>query len=199
MAESRRAGGRSLAVAVLAGLAAGGLAFAAVRRPWATVAVAAEGLPRVVIETVGTSVVPWAGALALVVVTGSLALLPTGGRVRQVVAAVVMLAALGVFLGCAFAGGALSEQVAEDVSANAVSTGPAPAADDSPWRWVAVAVGVVGAGVGAWALTRSAAWPVMGSRYEAPVPTAGPRPRPDADEAAETDLWRAMDRGDDPT
>ena len=110
-----------------------------------------------------------------------------------------MLAALGVVLGCAFAGGALSEQVAEDVSANAVSTGPAPAADDSPWRWVAVAVGVVGAGVGAWALTRSAAWPVMGSRYEAPVPAAGPRPRPDADEAAETDMWRAMDRGDDPT
>jgi uncharacterized membrane protein (TIGR02234 family) len=199
VADGRRAGGRLLALAVLAGLASGGLAFAAARRPWATVEVATEGLPRVVIETVGTSVVPWAGALALVVVTGSLALLPTGGRVRQVVAAVVMLAALGVFLGCAFAGGALSEQVAEDVSASSVSTGLAPAADHSPWRWAAVAAGVVGVGVGAWALTRSADWPVMGSRYEAPVPTAGPRPRPDADEAAETDLWRAMDRGDDPT
>jgi uncharacterized membrane protein (TIGR02234 family) len=188
-----------LAVAVLAGLASGGLAFAAARRPWATVEVAAEGLPRVAVETVGTSVVPWAGALALVVVTGSLALLPTGGRVRQVVAAVVMLASLGVVLACAFAGGALSEQVAEDVSANAVSTGPAPAADQSPWRLVAVAAGSAGVGVGAWALTRAASWPVMGSRYEAPAPAAGPRPRLDADEPAEADLWRAMDRGDDPT
>jgi len=199
VAESRHAGGRSLAVAVLTGLASGGLALAAVRRPWATVDVAAEGMPRVVVETIGTSVLPWVGALALVVVTGSLALLPTGGRVRQVVAAVVTLAAIGVVLGCAFAGGALSEQVAVDVSANAVGGESAAAVDHSPWRWVAVAAGSMGAGAGAWAFTRSATWPVMGSRYEAPVRAPGPRRDADAGEPVETDMWRAMDRGDDPT
>lgn len=199
MADSHRGGGRSLAVAVLAGLASGGLAFVAARRPWATVEVAAEGMPRVVVETLGTSVVPWVGALALVVVTGSLAMLPTGGRARQAVAGLVTLAAVGVVLGCAFAGAALSDQVAEAVSANAVGAGRSSAVDPSPFRWVAASAGLVGVGVGAWAFTRSATWPVMGSRYQSPVAASGRRRAADDDEPVETDLWRAMDRGDDPT
>lgn len=202
MAERRS--GRSLAVAVMGGLGAGGLAFWGVSRSWARVDVAATGLPRTVVETLGTSVVPAVGALALVVVTGSLALLPTGGRVRQGVAALVTLASLGVVLGCALAGGAIGDQVLADVSANAVAAGTdagvlAAGAEHPPWRWVTLAGGLAGMAVGAWAWARSASWAVMGSRYETPAPTAAARADRDPAELPETDMWRALDRGDDPT
>ena len=54
--------------------------------------------------------------------------------------------------------------------------------------------------VGVAAALRGPRWPGLGRRYERPAPPV-PRPNrraagPDVDD---TDLWRAQDRGDDPT
>jgi uncharacterized membrane protein (TIGR02234 family) len=220
--SDRRPGGRPLAVAVLGGLACGGLAFAGANRAWAQVDVVEPGMPRAVVDTLGTAAVPEVGALALVVIAGSLALLPTGGRLRQVVALLVALASAGVVVGCLLAGTALSDAVVSEVSATAASN-PQAVADDaqrSAWRWVTLAAGVAGTGLGAWAFVRAAGWPVMSSRYESPAapwptrastdqppaaatsaaPAAQGHPlRDDQDDLSETDLWRALDRGDDPT
>jgi hypothetical protein len=59
------------------------------------------------------------------------------------------------------------------------------------WRWVAVAAGLGVTGVGIMTIRRGPRWPAMGRRYEAPAVAGRPRD--------ETDLWRAQDRGDDPT
>jgi tryptophan-associated transmembrane protein len=57
------------------------------------------------------------------------------------------------------------------------------------WPLLAVAGGLAVAAAGALAVARGDRWPAMGTRYE--------RTRPD--QASETDLWRALDRGEDPT
>jgi len=196
MAERR--GSRCLAVAVLGGLACGGVSLAAAGRPWAQVQVATTGMPTRLVEIVGTTVAPEVGALALVVVTASLALLPTGGRLRQVVAALGLLASVGVVVGCALAGTDLDEALRQEVTTT--SSGARPDGADNPlWRWVSLVGGLAGAALGAWALRRSAGWPVMGSRYETPVAAPGRPARDPEQQSQETDLWRAMDRGEDPT
>jgi hypothetical protein len=57
------------------------------------------------------------------------------------------------------------------------------------WPLLAAAGGLAVAAAGALAVARGDRWPAMGSRYE--------RNRPD--QAGEADLWRALDRGEDPT
>jgi hypothetical protein len=69
-------------------------------------------------------------------------------------------------------------------------------ADQSLWRWVALVAGLAGVALGVWACTRASGWPVMGSRYEAPASGGAGAAAVDG---SETDLWRAMDRGEDPT
>ncbi len=76
---------------------------------------------------------------------------------------------------------------------------PTPAAVDQAlgdlsgggWRWLALAGGVGVAGAGVATVVRGPRWPAMGRRYEAPAVARRPQD--------ETDLWRAQDRGDDPT
>jgi hypothetical protein len=215
-------GARGLAVGVLGGLAAGGIALYAATRAWAAVDVVTGGMPRVPVEATGTSAVPWVGALALVVVTGSLALLPTGGLLRRAVSVVVCLASAGVVVGALVASGGLEEALRSEIAATPASAGldaaaMVDAADRSVWRWVTLLGGVTGTLLGAWAVLRSPGWPVMGSRYEAPAISgsapgepagaasgagggAGASRDSDSDgDLPETDLWRSFDRGDDPT
>jgi hypothetical protein len=133
-----------------------------------------------------------------------LALLPTGGRLRQVVAALVLLASVGVVVGCALAGGELDETLRREVAATSSGGGAdavrSPNLADYPlWRWVSLASAVAGAALGAWAVRRSTGWPVLGSRYEPPVAAPLAPARDNELEPEETDLWRAMDRGEDPT
>jgi hypothetical protein len=58
---------------------------------------------------------------------------------------------------------------------------------------VAAVLALVGA---AFAVRLVPAWPEMGSRYDAPQRRAEP---PDPADMDETDLWRAIDQGRDPT
>lgn len=57
------------------------------------------------------------------------------------------------------------------------------------WRGVVLAGAVLGLGSGALAAARGHRWASMGGKYDAP----GSRP------AHESDPWRALDRGEDPT
>lgn len=203
MAEppARRSGGRALALGVLGGVACGGIALAAAGRPWAQVEVVAPGVPRTLVEVSGSSVVPWVSALALVMLTASLALLPTGGRLRQAVAGLLALASAGVAGGSLLAGSRIGDSLRRDLVSTPAAAGLdvnslAGGADQSLWRWVALAAGLAGVALGVWACTCASGWPVMGSRYEAPA--AGGAGSAGAD-GSETDLWRAMDRGEDPT
>jgi uncharacterized membrane protein (TIGR02234 family) len=193
---------RGLIVALVGGLAAGGLALLGVSRPWATVEIAAAGVPRATVETAGTSAVPWVGALTLVMLAGALAIIPTGPAVRRVIGALTLLAAVGVAVGTLLAGPAIDDTLAGDLAQSPASGGvddqvAVNGADHPPWRWLTLGASVAGVAVGFFVVMRGQRWPTMGSRYDAPTPMG-------ADDAAsersdDADLWKAMDEGRDPT
>ncbi|WP_224275525.1 Trp biosynthesis-associated membrane protein, partial [Streptomyces sp. LS1784] len=61
------------------------------------------------------------------------------------------------------------------------------------WPWVALVGGVLLALAGLLTLRYGRGWPAMGSRYEAPTR------RTPARTDTPGDLWKALDRGEDPT
>lgn len=195
---------RGLAVAVLAGLAGGGLAWFAASRPWARTEVVADGVPTVPLEVVGTDAVPLVAAAALVVVTGSLALLPTSGRLRRAVGGLVTLGAIAVLVGTLTAGQAVTDSLVRDLLTTASTAGGdaaalAESAERTWWRWVSLLGGLLALVVGAWATLRAQTWAVMSSRYEAPGSGAGPGGVRSRQANEDVDLWRAQDDGRDPT
>lgn len=208
---------RALAVAIVGGLAAGGLALLGVSQAWARVEIAVAGVPSSTIEVSGTSAVPWVGALTLVILAGALAIVPTGGWLRRAVGVIVGLAAAGAVIGTLTAGpaidDALTEKLAQSPASGGVNDAAVVAAADHPaWRWLSLVGSAAGLAVGIYVAARGQRWPTMGSRYDAPRSrregTGGPEPdQPDqpADAtesetpAENADLWRAMDEGRDPT
>lgn len=195
---------RGLFVALLGGLAAGGLALLGTSRPWARAEIVAAGVPNSTVETAGSSAVPWVGALALVVIAGTLAVIPTGGWARRAVGLVVALAAAGVAVGALAAGTAVDDELREDLAQSPASGGVddeavADAADRPAWRWLSVGAGTAGVAVGVLVVGRGHRWPTMGSRYEAPAGRRGGAEAGEEHEPEGADLWRAMDEGRDPT
>lgn len=195
---------RGLAPAVLGGLTGGGLALLGAGRAWARTEVEVEGAPAVAVQVLGTDAVPTVAAAAVVVLTGSLALLATSGLLRRAVAALVVLAAIGVLLGTLTAGPALSDALARDLLATASTDGGdagalAATAERTWWRWLSLSGGLLSLAVGMWSVLHGHTWAVMSSRYEAPG--TGPRGSSDASRGAteDVDLWRALDDGRDPT
>jgi uncharacterized membrane protein (TIGR02234 family) len=195
---------RGLLVGLLGGLAAGGLALLGASRPWARAEIAAAGVPSSTVETAGTSAVPWVGALALVVVAGALALIPTGGLVRRTIGVLILLAAAGTAVGALAAGPAIDDELREDIAHSPASGGVddaavAESADRPAWRWLCVGAGVAGAAVGALVVGRSQRWPTMGSRYDAPGRQRDDSAAPRDEDTEGADLWRELDEGRDPT
>jgi uncharacterized membrane protein (TIGR02234 family) len=172
---------------VLAGLATAGLSSVASGKAWYTATVdykLAPGVP----DPDKAADMPLALALSLVVLAGWGALLVSRGRARRFVAGVALVAAAGVVVCVAIAPFTLPDQVRDRLPA--VSGG----VEVSPTGWFAVAgvAGVLSLAVLVLAWLRSPQWPTMSSRYDAP----GAEPaalRPD------TDLWKALDEGRDPT
>jgi uncharacterized membrane protein (TIGR02234 family) len=172
-------------VLALAGIASSGLTAVAASRTWGTLEVD-EGFQRQVVAE-GTDVAPLVLSLALVCLAAWGAVLVLRRRIRRIVAAGGLLAALGALAATALAGpdiGDTARRLAGDPQVSgAVST--------SGW-YVACLVGALVS-----TLSFAAFWwlapalPEMGSRYDAP----GDRPaRP-----AQQDPWKALDEGRDPT
>lgn len=184
MAESRS--GRFGSV-VVAGLAAAALSSVASGKAWFTASVdykLAPGVP----DPDKAADMPLALALSLVVLAGWGALLVSRGWVRRIVAAVALIAAVGV-VGCvALAPFTLPDQVRDRLA------GGSAGVDVSPTGWFVVAAlaAVLSVAVLVVAFRRVPSWPTMSSRYDAPGAAA-------AEIRTDTDLWKALDEGRDPT
>lgn len=165
----------------------------AATRTWSSVTVSTPGAPSDTVGVSGTEAVPLLGALALVVLAGSAAVLPTAGRVRRGIGVVLAVAGMAAAVAAVTADGAVGDAVAEAVAgspASLVAPPSAPEAGVASWRWVVVLAGVAASFVGAATAWRGHTWAVMGRRYDAP--TAGAAPD-------EGDPWQALDAGRDPT
>jgi uncharacterized membrane protein (TIGR02234 family) len=175
-----------LVVLGLAVLAAALLLFAS-GRTWLSVRVTAPGLPAVVRDGTGRTVAPASFAFALAGLAGSFGVLATR-RVPRVVVAVIV-AVCG-------AGGAVTAWLGARSAIDLLGPTERLLGSDlhvrhTAWPWVAVGAGVVLAACGVVAAVRGRSWPGMGAKYDAP---RGARRR-----ESEPDMWRALDRGDDPT
>lgn len=187
---------RLYAPVVLATLAVGGIAFFAAGRTWAESQVVSEGLAPATVSVSGTDAQPLVSALALVVVTAALAILAAGPRLRRVVGVLTILAAgTGAVVVPRSGSDRLSDALTTAAEKSAAYTGPASLTDisHSPWDLVTIAAFVIAVVLGAVTVRLGPKWPTMSSRYDAPAA------RPATSDLSDTDMWKAMDDGHDPT
>ncbi|GAB7063569.1 TIGR02234 family membrane protein [Streptomyces mexicanus] len=197
-AAPARSGRRSLAVALLCGALGAAVALLASRQRWAegTASVAGGAFP---LTAKGSEVTGVPAALAIVGLAALVAVFAVRRSGRLLVAALLALSGAGTVAAAltgASDGTALDEKAAQasgDTAATAASL------SHTGWPYVAAAGGVLILLAGLLALRYGRRWPAMSGRYE----RAGAAPRargarpvdPDRPE----DLWKALDRGEDPT
>jgi uncharacterized membrane protein (TIGR02234 family) len=185
---------RLYAPVVLTLLACGGLAFFAASRIWVEATVRAKGLPPDPVAVSGTDAQPLVPALALVVVTGALAVLAASVRVRWAVGVLLVVVGIGAAVLVVTGGSSLDAALDDAVRTSTAFTG-----SNTPdghrvvvWPVLAGTAFVLAAALGAVVIRLAGTWPTMGSRYESPT-------GPTEDARTEDDLWAALDEGRDPT
>lgn len=193
-----RGGRRSLAAALLLGAAGAALALLASRQSWAhgTAAVAGGDLP---LTVKGGDVTGVPASLAIVGLAALVAVFAVRRTGRVLVSLLLALSGAGIIVAALL--GADDSGALDGKAAEASGDAATKIADVSHtgWPYAAAAAGALILAAGLLALVRGRDWPAMSGRYErdgAPRPRAQRRaPDPDRPE----DLWKAIDRGEDPT
>ncbi|MFE1949073.1 MULTISPECIES: TIGR02234 family membrane protein [Streptomyces] len=192
-----RTGRRSLGVALLFGAVGAAVALLASRQEWCS-GVAAVAGGRLPLTAKGSDVTGVPAALAIVGLAALVAVFAVRRVGRVLVAALLALSGAGAVAAAVLGAGdssALDEKAA--TAAGDAST-TIDALSHTAWPYVAAGGGALLLIAGILAVVYGAAWPSMGGRYER---SGAPRARkakavdPDRPE----DLWKALDRGEDPT
>ncbi|MET9773800.1 TIGR02234 family membrane protein [Streptomyces sp. NPDC006367] len=193
-----RAGRRSLAAALLCGALGAAVALLATRQEWSrgTATVAGGDFP---LTVKGSDVTGVPAALAIVGLAALVAVFAVRRAGRLAVAALLALSGAGT-VAAALAGAsdssALDEKAAEAAGDTSATV---DALSHTAWPYVAAAGGVLLLLAGLLALRYGRLWPAMSGRYERDG-TPRPRRRPQTtDPDRPEDLWKALDRGEDPT
>lgn len=199
-APAERKWRRSLAVALVSGAAGAALVLLASSRTWAegTAAVAQGTLPQ---RADGDDITGLPGALAVVGLAALVAVFAVRRTGRVVVSGLLALCGAGIVVSALV--GASDTAALEDKASRATGLTNSAIHDvaHTAWPWVALAGGLLLLLAGALALGYGRHWPAMSGRYErtgaaragarrAAAPTDPDRPE---------DLWKALDRGEDPT
>ncbi|GAA4667734.1 hypothetical protein GCM10023347_21040 [Streptomyces chumphonensis] len=193
-----RAARRALGAALFGGALGAALVLVSAGQTWGEAVATGPGgaLP---VEVGGGDVTGVPSALALVGLAALVAVFAVRGAARLLVALTLTLCGAGAVV-AALAGavdtGALSDAAA---TATGLSGGSLRDVSHSAWPYVAAAGGALLVLVGLLALRHGRRWPAMGSRYERGSGARRPRPGPGADADRPEDLWKALDRGEDPT
>ncbi|MFK0252944.1 TIGR02234 family membrane protein [Streptomyces sp. NPDC090445] len=196
-APAGRGGRRSVAAALLLGALGATVVLLGSGRVWARGAAAVGGgsLP---VSADGQAVTGLPAALAIVGLAALVAVFAVRGTGRLLVSALLALSGLGAALAAVLAADdrqALDAQAAKATADTAAQVGMLA---HTVWPYVTAAGGVLILAAGLLALRHGRAWPAMGGRYERDGGARGRRPAavdPDRPE----DLWKALDRGEDPT
>ncbi|GAA2415077.1 hypothetical protein GCM10010420_51090 [Streptomyces glaucosporus] len=193
---------RALAAALACGVLGAAAVLASSGGVWGegTAVLAQGGLP---VEVTGGEVTGLPAALALVALASLVAVFAVRRTGRTLVAGLLALCGAGTAAAVplALAGGrgraALEDEAAE---VTGLTHGAVESVSFGPWPWAAAAGGVLLLAAGVLALRHGRAWPAMSGRHEragASRPARGRRPAADPDRPEE--LWKALDRGEDPT
>ena len=192
MAERRHR--RTFGPVLLLGLASATVVAVAGNRDWAEASSASAGQVSSLALSVDVARMPVATAMALVLLACWGVVLVTRGRVRRLVAALGVLAALGAVASVVVGWTAVEDALRDDfasVGVTGVEIG------HTGWFWAAAVGSVLAVVSSVLAVVLAPAWPEMGSRYDAPGAATPARPEPE--DQSSLDLWKAMDEGRDPT
>ncbi|MDX3381302.1 TIGR02234 family membrane protein [Streptomyces niveiscabiei] len=197
-AGAARSGRRSLALALLSGALGAAVALLATRQRWSEgTASVAGGAFRLTAK--GSDVTGVPAALAIVGLAALVAVFAVRRAGRLAVSAVLALSGAGILfaaLSGADDSSALDEQAAK---ASGDTSATVAALSHTAWPYVAAAGGALLLLAGLLALRYGRLWPGMSGRYER---DGTPRPRrtaKPADPDRPEDMWKALDRGEDPT
>ncbi|MFD9933716.1 TIGR02234 family membrane protein [Streptomyces massasporeus] len=195
---SARAGRLSLAVALLSGALGAAVALLATRQQWSqgTATVAGGAFP---LTAKGSDVTGVPAALAIVGLAALVAVFAVRRAGRLVVAALLALSGVGIVTAAllgASDSSALDEQAAQ---ASGDTSATVDALSHTAWPYVAVVGGVLILVAGLLALRYGRLWPAMSGRYERGTTPQPRRKAPAVDPDRPEDLWKALDRGEDPT
>ncbi|MEH0543733.1 TIGR02234 family membrane protein [Streptomyces sp. B21-105] len=196
--DSARSGRRSLALALLCGALGAAVALLSTRQRWSegTATVAGGAFP---LTARGSDVTGVPAALAIVGLAALVAVFAVRRTGRLAVSALLALSGAGIMATAligASDGSALDEQAAKasgDTSATVASFA------HTAWPYAAAAGGALILLAGLLALRYGRRWPAMSGRYErdgTPRPRRAARP---ADPDRPEEMWKALDRGEDPT
>ncbi|WP_329140655.1 TIGR02234 family membrane protein [Streptomyces sp. NBC_01476] len=191
---------RALALALPVGALGSALVLFGMSKAWThgTAAFGGRGVP---VHATGSQTTALPGALALVGLAALVAVFAVRSIGRYAVSGLLALSGAGVIaIAVARRGdhGAVNSAAAR---ATGLTHATAAHVTTTSWPLVAVAGGLLLLIAGALALRYGPAWPAMSSRYDRGAGPAGPRraaPVPVDPDRAE-DLWKAIDRGEDPT
>ncbi|MFI1967686.1 TIGR02234 family membrane protein [Streptomyces cinnamoneus] len=193
-----RGGRRSVAAALLLGAAGAALVLLSGGRTWSEGTAADVAQASAVQHASGQDVTALPGALAIVGLAALVAVFAVRRAGRLVVAGLLALSGAGVVASAVTAlsdTAALEEKAAK---ASGLTRAGVEGVTHTAWPWVAVAGGVLLLLAGLLALRHGRDWPAMSGRYERDgAPRPRPRTAPDPDRPEE--LWKALDRGEDPT
>ncbi|OUD02028.1 hypothetical protein CA983_17140 [Streptomyces swartbergensis] len=197
-AGSARAGRLSLAVALLCGALGAAVALLATRQRWAegTATVAGGAFP---LTAKGSDVTGVPAALAVVGLAALVAVFAVRRAGRLVVAVLLALSGAGIVAAAllgASDGSALDEQAAQ---ASGDTSASVDTLSHTAWPYVAAVGGVLLLLAGLLALRYGRLWPAMSGRYERDGTPQPRRKAPAVDPDRPEDLWKALDRGEDPT
>ncbi|MCL7423768.1 TIGR02234 family membrane protein [Streptomyces sp. YS415] len=192
-----RAGRLSLAGALLAGALGAAVVLLSTRQRWSegTATVAGGDFP---LTASGSDVTGVPASLAIVGLAALVAVFAVRRLGRVFVAGLLALSGAGTIAASLIGAGdssALDEQAAQATGDTAATVA---VLSHTAWPYVAAVGGALLLLAGLLALRYASLWPAMSSRYER---SGAPRPRkaPTVDPDRPEDLWKALDRGEDPT
>ncbi|WP_329340243.1 TIGR02234 family membrane protein [Streptomyces sp. NBC_00663] len=193
-----RAGRLSLAVALLAGALGAAVALLSTRQQWSsgTATVAGGDFP---LTARGSDVTGVPAALAIVGLAALVAVFAVRKVGRFAVAALLALSGVGIVVSALL--GTSDSSALDDQAASA--SGDAAATVDglshTAWPYLAVAGGALILLAGLLALRYGRLWPAMSGRYERNGEPRVARRARVADPDRPEEIWKALDRGEDPT
>ncbi|MFF4208361.1 TIGR02234 family membrane protein [Streptomyces sp. NPDC001796] len=196
-AAPHRPARRSLAVALLCGAAGAAVALLSTRQRWSagTVAVAGGDYS---LTAKGSDVTGVPAALAIVGLAALVAVFAVRSTGRLLVSLLLALSGAGTIAAALL--GASDSSALDDKAAQAAgdTSATATALTHSAWPYVAAAGGALLLLAGLLALRYGRLWPAMSGRYERDGTPRARRTKP-VDPDRPEDLWKALDRGEDPT
>ncbi|MEU3826543.1 TIGR02234 family membrane protein [Streptomyces sp. SID486] len=192
-----RSGRRSLAVALLFGALGAAVTLLATRQRWAdgTATVAGGAFP---LTAKGSDVTGVPAALAIVGLAALVAVFAVRRAGRFLVSGLLALSGAGIATAALVTASDSSVLDGQAAKVSGDTSATVDALGHTGWPYVAAVGGVLILLAGLLALRYGSRWPTMSGRYERG--TARPRrtARP-ADPERPEEIWKALDRGEDPT